>query len=167
MDEEIAQANPSKNYGKVLHQWQGPEFEVYEKSNRWYLLAGIFLLAIVVYAMLTDGPIMAITFILVGIVGYIHLQKEPRTVTFAITNKGIVADKDIYLFDNMHSFWIFYEEHHLRTISLHTKASVFPFVHIPVHDEDPVHLREIILEYIPEIEQQPSLVDTVERVLHI
>ena len=154
-------------YGEILHQWQAPEFEVYEKSDRWYLFAGVFLLAIIIYAMFTNGPIMAITFILVGIVGYIHMQKEPRIVTFTITTEGIIADKDMYLYENIHSFWIFYEPHHTEIISLHTKASMLPYVHIPLQDEDPVHIREIMLPYIPEIKQEQSLVDTVEKVLHI
>jgi hypothetical protein len=159
--------NAEEPRGEILHQWQAPEFEVYEKSNRWYLLAGAFLLAIITYAMFTNGPIMAITFILIGIVGYIHLQKEPRLVTFTITNEGIIADKDMYLFENIHSFWVFYEPHHMELISLHTKAAMLPFVHIPLENEDPVHLREMLLPFIPEIKQEPSFVDTLERILHI
>jgi len=168
MDEPIPDENLKRgDYGRLLHQWQGPEFEVYEKSDQWYAWAGIFLLVIVVYAMFTNGPIMAITFIMVGIVGYIQLQKDPRNVNFAITTEGIIADKDIYLFENVYSFWIFYDPHHTKIISLHTKASMLPFVHIPLQDEDPVQVREILLPYIPEIKQEPSMVDTIEKLLHI
>ncbi len=155
------------NFGEILHRWQAPEFEVYEKSKRWYVLAGLFLLSIIVYAMLTNGPIMAITFILVGILGYVHLQQDPRTVDFAITTEGIVADKDIYLYENIQSFWIFYEPDQQELISLHTKASVLPFIHIPLGDEDPVHIRELLLANIPEIKQEPSLIDNIEKLLHI
>ncbi len=164
---EPSQEDTDGRYGEILHQWQAPEFEIYEKSSRWYLFAGLFFLAIITYAMLTNGPIMAITFILVGIVGFIHLQKDPRIVTFTITTEGIIADKDMYLYENIHSFWIFYEPHDVELISLHTKAAMFPFVHIPMQDEDPVHIREIMLPYIPEIKQEQSLVDTVEKILHI
>ena len=163
-DEENPQQETA---GRILHKWRAPEFENYEKSDRWYLLAGVFLLAIVAYALITNGPIMAITFILIGIVGYIYLQKEPRTITFAVTTEGIIADKEIYLYENVNSFWIFYEPHHTKIISLHTKASMFPFVHIPLEDEDPVHIREIMLTFIPEIKQEPSMIDTIEKVLHI
>ena len=121
----------------------------------------------VAYALYTNGPIMAITFILIGIVGYIHLQKDPRVITFAITSKGIIADKELYLYENINSFWIFFDPPHTKTISLHTKASVLPFVHIPLQKEDPVHLRELIMQNIPEIKQDPSLIDALERFLHI
>ena len=153
--------------GEILHAWQAPEFEVYEKSKTWYLLGGIFLSLIIIYAIFTNGPIMAITFILLGIVGFIHLEKEPRVIDFVITSKGILADNQMYNYDNINSFWIFYEQPNIRIISLHTKAAMLPYVHIPLTDEDPVRIREILLTYIPEIKQEPSLIDALERALHI
>ncbi|HBU10367.1 MAG: hypothetical protein US57_C0010G0031 [Candidatus Moranbacteria bacterium GW2011_GWC2_37_73] len=155
------------NSGEVLHQWKAPEFEVYEKSARWYIIFGLFIVAMIAYAMSTNSPIMAITFILLGIVGYIYLQKDPRVITFSITSKGVTADKEMYLYENIHSFWIFYDPNHTKTISLHTKASMLPFVHIPLNNEDPVKMREFLMQNIPEIKQDPGLIDAIERVLHI
>lgn len=165
-DDHFEHAKESK-VGKILHSWRAPEYEVYEKSSRWYLVAGIFTLLMVTYALYNNGPIMAITFILIGIVGYIHLQKDPRVITFSITSKGVIADKEMYAFENMRSFWIFYDPPHTKTISLHTKASMLPFIHIPLKDEDPVQIRELLIQEVPEIKQDPSLVDAIERVLHI
>jgi hypothetical protein len=155
------------NIGEILYKWEGPEFEKYEKSAHWYIIAALFILAMVAYALYANGPIMAITFILIGIVGYIYSQKEPRIVTFPITSKGVFADKELYLYENIFSFWIFYERTHTRVVSLHTKASMLPYVHIPFDDENPVELREMLLKNIPEIKQDPSLIDTLERVLRI
>lgn len=153
--------------GKILHSWKAPEFEVYEKSGRWYAIAALFIVGMVTYALFSNSPIMAITFILIGIVGYIYAQRDPNIVTFTITSKGILANKEMYLYENIFSFWIFYEPHHTKAISLHTKASVLPFVHIPLGDEDPVAIRRLLIENISEIKQDPSLIDTIEKVLHI
>lgn len=153
--------------GEIIFKWEGPEFEVYEKSARWYIVGTLFILAMVAYALYTNSPIMAITFVLIGIVGYIYSQKDPRMVTFAITSKGVFADKELYAYDNINSFWIFYDPPHTKVISLHTKASMLPYVHIPFDDEDPVELREALMKNIPEIKQDPSLIDTIEKVLHI
>ena len=166
-DETQANAERQSTVGKILHSWRAPEFEIYEKSARWYVLATVFILAMVAYALFTDAPIMAITFILIGIVGYIYSQKDPRVVTFSITSKGVLADKEFYSYENIRSFWIFYDPNRTRAISLHTKASMLPFVHIPISDEDPVLLRKILLEEIPEIKQDPSLINTIEQVFHL
>lgn len=155
------------NIGQIMHSWRAPEFEVYEKSARWYLAGVLFISIIVFYAIYSNSPIMAITFILLGIVGFIHLQKNPRVVEFSITSKGILADNQFYSYENIYSFWIFYQEPNIKIISLHTKASVLPYVHIPLGNEDPVFLRELLLDHISEIKQDPSLIDALERFLHI
>lgn len=164
---QTEEQQPPRNVGKILHQWHAPEFESYEKSNRWYLIFALLIASLVVYALITNSPIMAITFILLGIVGYIHLEKDPRVITFAVTSEGILADKELYLYENINSFWIFYDPPHTKTLSIHTKASMLPYIHIPINDEDPVRLRELIIENVPEIKQDPSFIDTIERVFHI
>jgi len=158
---------PQSGVGEILYKWEGPEFEVYERSKRWYMIAVIFILAIVAYALYINATIMAITFILIGVVGYIYSQKDPRIVTFAITSKGVLADKELYLYDNIFSFWIFYDPAHTKAVSLHTKAAMLPFVHIPLGNENPVKIREILIKYIPEIKQEQSLINTIEKVFHL
>ena len=156
----------SQNKTSLL-EWRAPEFEIYEKSGRWYLASAALLTGLVIYALITNSPIMAITFILIGIVGYIHLQRNPEMLTFKITPRGIVAGKDLFAFENIKSFWIFYDPTHTKTISLHTNGSMLPYVHIPLGNEDPVEVREILLEFVEEIHQEPSFIDVLERVLHV
>ena len=110
---------------------------------------------------------MAITFVLIGVVGYIFINRDPQVINFAVTRDGIIAGREMYDFDAIKSFWIFYEPHDIKVVSLHTKSVLLPHVHIPIHDEDPVEIRRVLLEYIPEIKQDPSLVDTFERLLGI
>ena len=157
----------SKILENSLMHWQAPEYEKYEKGRRWYLYAALVLLLIIGYAVYTNSPVMAITFILIGVVGYIFINRDPRTIAFAITRDGMLAGHELYDFDNIRSFWIFYEPHDIKVVSLHTKSLLMPYVHIPIHEEDPVNIREILLQYIPEVKQDPSLVDTFERLLGI
>jgi hypothetical protein len=150
----------------LLH-WLAPEFETYEKSGRWYLIASLIIASIVIYAIITNSIIMAITFILIGVVGYIYLQKEPRILDFSITHDGIVVGQEIYDFDNIKSFWIFYEPGMMKVISLRVKGRFMPYVHIPIHDQDPVQIRAALLKFIPEIKQELNAVDTIEKLLHL
>ena len=165
----------------VLAHWRAPEHETYERDKKWYIYITLFLTAIIGYAIYTNGIIMAITFILIGVVGYIHINKEPRVLDFVITPEGILAGRDLYEFDNLVSFWIFYEPDPPRlagdtrrreaggkkAISLHTKSRLVPYVHIPIHEEDPVEIREILMKFIPEIKQEEGIVEIAERILKI
>jgi len=157
----------SEQAGEIILSWDAPEFEVYEKSTRWYLIAGIFVVIMAIWGLVTDSPIMSITFILIGIVGYIQLQRDPTIRTFSITTTGLLVGKELYPYENITSFWIFYDPPHMKIISLHTTAKFLPFVHIPLGTEEPAAIHEALTPYVPEIEQHPSIVDTLEKVLHI
>lgn len=151
----------------ALFQWQAAEFEVFERSRKWYLAAALILTAIVSYAVYTNSPLMAITFILIGVVGYIHLQKKPKALIFRITQEGVIVNREIYEFNNMHSFWIFYEPPHIKLLSLRMKGKLIPYIHMPIHKEDPVKIREILLDFVPEVQHEMTLVDTLERLFRL
>jgi hypothetical protein len=157
-----------EKYSKdVLIHWRAPEFETFERDRKWYLYISAILIAIVAYAIFTNSLVMAITFILIGVVGYIYIEKDPRILDFMITKNGVVAGREIYDFDNLKSFWVFYEEDGLRVISLHTESYLAPYIHIPIHDQNPVEIRRILLQYIPEEEHKPGMTDTIDRLLRL
>jgi len=164
-ENELVQEKEVVNPSSVIYKWRVPEHEIVEKDKRWYLWIGLILSGIVIYAIFTDSLVMAITFILVGMVGYIIINKKPRIVNFYITDDGVIADKEIYEFEYIKSFWIFYEPEGLKAVSLHLKSKLMPFVHIPLGEEDPTVVREILLGYLEEIKQKPSAVDNFERFL--
>lgn len=149
----------------LLH-WRAPEFEKSGWDRKWYLIAVLILAAIIIYALVANSPIMAITFILIGIVGYIYLQKDPRVLDFMVTYDGIIAGKEIYEFRDIKSFWIFYDPH-IKVISLRMKGKILPHIHIPVHNQDPVRIRESLLKFLPEKEQELTLVDAIEKILRL
>ena len=153
-------------YTGSFHQWIALEHEPYTVGKKFYFFSTIFLAAIVIYALVSNSPIMAITFILVGIVGYIFLKKEPRTISFSITHEGIIAGNEIYDYDNLKSFWIYYDPPFEKMLNLRSKNNFTPYIHIPIGDEDPVKIRQILINFIPEIKQQHTLVDAVESMLH-
>ncbi|MFZ2188581.1 MAG: hypothetical protein WAV73_03410 [Candidatus Moraniibacteriota bacterium] len=166
---------PSPNNTEFLEQhskdshlsWSAPEFDMIEQNKKRLSYAALVLLAIIIYATFTNNPIMAIVFVLIGIVAYMYLNKEPRILNFQIVPEGILAGKEIYEFENIRSFWIFYDPEYKKVISLHIKSYLTPFVHIPINKEDPVEIRRILLEYIPEIKQEHNAVEILERFLGI
>ncbi|MDR3559270.1 MAG: hypothetical protein P4L58_02625, partial [Candidatus Pacebacteria bacterium] len=123
--------------------------------------------AIVSYAIWTNSPVMAITFILIGVVGYVYVEKDPRELYFALAEDGIIAGREIYEFNNLESFWIFYEPGDIKVISLKTKSHLVPYVHIPIHDQDPVAIRKVLLDYIPEEKHEPGFIEAIDRLLRL
>lgn len=152
---------------EVILQWQGPEYEIHPKSALWYTCAIVFLAGMAFWAVWTNSFIVATLFILIGIVGFLYLNIPPRVVDYAITTEGFVVGNHIHYFEEIESFWIIYEPPHTRVISLRVDGHIFPHHHIPLHQLDPVDLREVLEQYVPEVRQQENLVDFLERLLKI
>jgi hypothetical protein len=162
-----APSSERKHLPEVLFSWQAPEFETFEREKRWYLWVALILLVIIGYATYTNSPVMAITFILIGVVGYIYLNKEPRILDFQITTKGIIAGKDLYDFESIDSFWIFENSTQLDILSLHIKNRLTPFIHIPFYEKNSPQIRSLLLEYILEEKQDLTLADSLEKFFHL
>jgi hypothetical protein len=159
--------NIPSNLGEVLLYWQEPEHEPLKLGPRAQTVVTVLLIAIVGYAIYTNSPLMAITFILIGIVGYLSLHREPRTVPFLITTKGIVTDDKLYEFDTIETFFIYTEPPFENILSIQTNGELVPYVHIPIETVDVNVLRDILSEFIPEEKHHPRLVDTLEKLLHL
>ncbi len=151
----------------VLISWEGPEFEVYKRDKQWYIVVSVILALIVTYAVIINSPIMAITFILIGVVGYIYIQKDPRHLTFAVTTQGVAVGNELFSFDDIKSFWIFYEPPHTYMLSLEMRNRMLPHIHIPLHQVDPIELRRALIQFVPEKKQEMGLIEVIERLLHI
>lgn len=156
-----------QNRENVLVNWRGPEFEHYPKDKKWYTGALIILCLIILYAVFKGGIIMAIVFALIGLVGYLILSQPQKVIDFAVTYDGILVGDEIYDFDDIKSFWIFYEPPHTRVISLHMKGYFRPYLHIPLHQVDPVDVHKALVEFIPEEKQEQNIVDIMERLLRM
>jgi hypothetical protein len=147
-------------------QWEAPEYEYIEKHPKWYWIMGIVLLAIIVYAIITNSLLMAITFILIGMLGYIYAEREPRLIRMEINPDGVIADKIMYEYDDLKSFWIFYEvDSGFKVLSLHSQKTFLPHIHIPVGDANPILIREVLLNYLPEIRQEMTLIDRLSLLI--
>jgi len=144
-------------------QWQAPEFEKYEKGPGWFIVLGIFALIIFTIVLLMKNFIFAILIILALFTIFIYALKEPRLVTFKISGKGITIDTKIYSYDELKSFWIFYEPPQIKELSLKSKKLLMPLIKIPLKEQNPTLVRGALIKFIPEQKQEQSLIDIVAR----
>jgi hypothetical protein len=143
-----------------VFSWEAPEYEYIEKHPKWYWIMGVILLGIIIYAIVTNSILMAIMFILIGMLGYVYAEREPRQIRMEINPEGVIADRIMYEYSDLKSFWIFYEvDAGFKVLSLHSQKTFLPHIHIPIGDANPIIIREVLLNYLPEIRQEMTLVD--------
>lgn len=146
--------------------WQAPEFESSQADRRVFLGLITLFFAIIVYALVENSPLMAITFVLLGTVTFLHSRKPTRILTFQVTEDAVISGSEVYPFENIASFWIIYEPNE-QSLFLKTKASLISSIRIPLGDMSPNHLREALLPNIREVKYEPTILDTLSRFLHI
>lgn len=144
--------------------WQVEEGGNNEKMSLAAKLIIFILLLTAAAGFIMESPIMVLTFILFTIVFYLFLKKEKRSIIVEVNSRGIKMDGAVYLYENLKSFWVFYDPPYEKYLSIATKSALFPFVRIKLGAQNPVELRNYLVAYLTEVEHQaPFLEVMMER----
>jgi hypothetical protein len=153
----------SEANSSVLIQWQAPEFNYSPKSGFWYFwlfFATALLLGFAFYAKnYSFGLIILLSFILI----FVWSRKTPRIVDFAVTKQGIMISGKLHHFGELESFWIFYEPPEIKEVSVKSKKKILHYLKMPLEGENPARIRKTLIEYLPEVEQEESIFDSLAR----
>jgi len=139
--------------------WEAFEYEKKEKSKTWFIIPAIIAIGLGILGILTDSYLFTILVILAFLTFYIYANKPPRMIKFKIDGKGIEIDNRFHEFDSLRSFWIFYDPPLEKTLSIRSKKTFFPYVHIPLADEKPAEIRKFLLKFLPEKRHRESIID--------
>jgi len=150
----------------VLHAFKVSE----EKNPANLLILGVTALlgiALIAYFAFSGNYLAAFFFLLAGmLVAYGIYQKKPREVICKIRVQGVQINRDLYPYETLKSFWIFYDPPHHQELSIRSrKAFTGGYIKISLGDEDPVKIREILIKFLPERKQEEALVDVFARLV--
>lgn len=151
----------AKNY----FEWSAPEFVQYSKNKSWFIIVGLITAGLFLWALLIKNLLFAL---LIGLSFFSLVTfalKKPREIRLAITSKGIKIDKTLYSFDNLKSFWIFYEPPEVKELSLRSKKTIMPYIKISLAEQNPAEVRKFLIKYLPERKHKESLIDNLARQL--
>jgi hypothetical protein len=150
--------------GENLMSWQAPEFIYYEKSRRWYVVAVLIFAALIAYAIYERSFVMAITFVIAGGIFYYFAQKKPAQLDIVVTDAGIKYHDRFFPYEDLNGFWITYEPPDLKILTFSTRFLMVPKLSIILTQQDPVELRKILIEELPEDKKlEENAVDAFSR----
>ncbi len=151
----------SKNKNQI--EWTAPEFEQYQKSKSWYIITGAIAGILFLIAIFTKNLLFALMVALSYFIITTYASKKPREIKLAITPKGIKIEKTLYSFENLRSFWLFYDPPEVKELSLRSKKSIMPYIKLPLGEQDPIEIRQVLIKYLPEKKHKESLTDNLAR----
>ena len=161
--ESQPKADQPKAGTPIKLEWTALEFKKYKKGKRWFALPVLIASAVIITAILLKNFLLVLATILAVFVVYIYAFKKPRKLKFIISGNGVQIDQIIYKFEDLKSFWIFYELPEIKEISFRSKKMFMPYIKVPLGDQNPAEVRKLLLKFLPEKRHQASIVDKWAR----
>ncbi len=136
--------------GRVLLEWEAPEFVVYKKTTGWYVGFGVLLALLLFAAFLLQSLLTGIVFILAGILIFVHAEKPPRIIGYDVRTTGVRIDERIYMFRELAAFNVVQHANDEAYLLLKSKRLVMPLIHVPLGNSDAEEVTETLSKYIPQ-----------------
>lgn len=150
----------------VLAAWAIPEYVKHERGWRWYLVAGVIGVALILWGIFTANFLFAIIIVMAGLIMFLSSQRDPDLVPFALTAGGIVIGDHFHPYHEFRNFSVLYEPPHLKCLYLVSGRRTRPTIRIPLEETDPNAVRTALLQFIPEDMErvEESLTELIARV---
>jgi len=131
--------------------WEVLEYEKYERSKIWYVVASLVAALLLLYSILTSNFLFAIIIVASVIIIILHDGQEPTLIKIDLTDEGVIVGKKFYDYDEIKNFSIIYKpRQNVKNLYFEFKNSFKHRLSIPLNNIDPLRVRDTLLQYIEE-----------------
>lgn len=155
---------PSLEQATTLFEWQAPAHVHQPKTIWWYVTFAALGTAIVALFIVMGNFIAAIAIGCVGALLYYVLQQKPHLVRYRLMADGVAIRNVLYPYNELAAFNIVYEPGHVKSVLIRGKRRLAPLLHLEIDEADPVAIRDILIEFLPEDQElEEPFVDILTR----
>ncbi len=132
-------------------KWEIDSHNKPQRNKKWYIIAGVIALGLIVYAIIDKNYFFALILIISSAL-IIFFDNEPvKKITFAIKYDGVLVDNKFFSFESINNFYIIYRpKEDLKRIYFEFKNPIKHRLSIELYQQNPLELREYLLKYIEE-----------------
>lgn len=146
--------------------WTAPEFVHYPKEKWWFAAVAAAGIILVGYFLLRKDLLTAALFLLLLPIIYYFSRAKPRTLNIKLDGRGLKINEQQISYQQIRNFWIVYEPPHVKTLNFETAAYLNRYVTLQLENEDPLKIRQFLLEYLPEdLDRGEQFADKLSRTL--
>ena len=143
--------------------WEAPSF--YYNPHKKYLslvIVGLMAAAVALLVFKYD-TLTSIFLILASLVLLLYSKQKPVMSKIIVDQSGILVGDIMYYYKDLKSFWIEYNPGGPKELSLESAKWYMPYVKVLLNNQNPVEVRSLVINFLPEKEHENSLVDYIGR----
>ncbi|PIR06723.1 MAG: hypothetical protein COV55_02670 [Candidatus Komeilibacteria bacterium CG11_big_fil_rev_8_21_14_0_20_36_20] len=150
--EETPESLPlnTEDYGQVFATWEFPEFEKPPRNKWWYLAFAVAAILLLIFAYFSKNYLFAIIIVLFLVIYIINEKKEMATIQTILTEDGILINDKLIEYKDIQNFYIVYLPPEIKNLYLQPKNSLKQRITLPLQQQNPVEIRQILLQYLDE-----------------
>jgi len=135
----------------ALIDWNILEYDNYERSKIWYIIAIIVALTALIIAFWVQNYLFVIIIVLSSLIIIINQGREPDQIYFAIHDEGIILGKKFIDYSELKNFSIIYKPRQdIKKIYFEFEGVFRPRLSIFLDNINPLKIRDILLNYLQE-----------------
>lgn len=143
--------------------WETPSFYYNPQKKYLYILAGSLVAGGLLMMIYRQDMLTAIFLILSSLVMILLSSRRPEVLKIVVDGRGISAGDTFYDYKKIRSFWVFNEPGQFKELSLELTSWYSPPVIISLEKADSFQIRNFLIKYIREKEQEASPIDIIGR----
>lgn len=141
-----------------LVEWTALEYEPKNRSNDWLWSVGLGALFLVVIFLYFGNFLFSIIIVLVAIVIILYARRPPMEINFALTTKGLRAEKELYPFNTLKDFAISKDS---KKLVIESSRVFFPRIIVPLENAPVAQIREELRRRVKEVEYEEHFLDAL------
>ena len=136
--------------------WEAKEYIHVEKKPDWFWSVAIISIGVAIASFLFHNILFGIFSLLAGFTISLFAAKQPETVSFSISPRGIQAGSTLYPYSALKSFWVIHDGPEPK-ILLQSKKTLVPQIILPLGDANTGDIQSLLQTYLREEEQYEPL----------
>ena len=145
--------------------WEAPSF-YYNPQKKYLALLVMALMAGAAALLFYDrDTLLAIFLMLSSLVLVLYANKKPAMSKISVDHVGVSISDRMYYYRELKSFWIDYTPRGPKELSLEARKWYLPHIKVSLEQEDPLELRSLMINFVPERIHEQSLIDFIARKL--
>ena len=147
-------------------KWQAPEFEYHEKTVSWYWLSIIIAAVIVAFSVWAKNFLFGLFIVVAEILFIVWGNREPRLIDFSIDANGIgIVGGKVHALNAFESVSIDPLENGWADIVFTFRAKLKTPFKVLFPEDRLVELRAYMKTILKEVPYEPTLIDSIEKLL--